>query len=63
MDSIIDRAHRNPLNRQIKESINIKKSRGGVQLKVLNRKVTVAKDVFNSKDEFFSHTNEWDSVY
>ena len=59
----IDGAHRKPLNRQVKESINIKKARDGVQLKVLNRKVTVAKDVFNSKDEFFSHTNEWDSVY
>ena len=40
----IDGAHRKPLNRQVKESINIKKARGGVQLKVLNRNVTVAKD-------------------
>ena len=29
----IDGAHRKPLNRQVKESINIKKARGGVQLK------------------------------
>ena len=58
----VDGSHKKPLNRQVKESINIKKVRGGVQLRVLNSKVTVSKEIFNSKDEFFSHTNEWDGV-
>ena len=36
----IDGAHRKPLIRQVKESTNIKRARGGVLLKVINRKIT-----------------------
>ena len=58
----IDGIHRKPLNRQVKESINIKKVKAGVPIKVGERKMTVSKNIFNSKEEYFSHTNEWDGV-
>ena len=58
----IDGVHRKALNRQVKESINIKKAKGGIPIKVGTKKITVSKEVFNTKEEFYSHTNEWDSL-
>ena len=58
----MDGIHRKPLSRQVKESINIKKVKAGVPIKVGERKMTVSKNIFNSKEEYFSHTNEWDGV-
>ena len=58
----IDGIHRKPLNRQVKESINIKKVKAGVPIKVGERRMTVSKNIFNSKEEYFSHTNEWDGI-
>ena len=43
----IDAIHSKLLNRQVKESINIKKVKAGVPIKVGDRKMTVPKDIFN----------------
>ena len=51
----IDGAHRKPLIRQVKEST--------VEGNQQKNNRDVARDVFNSKDEFFSPTSEKDIVY
>ena len=44
--------HRKPLNRQCKESINIKKAKGGIQLRVLGKLMTVSKEFLILKMSF-----------
>ena len=54
--------HRKPLNRQISEFSAIRRAKTqGVAL-FNGKKIEVKKEVFNSKDEWFSHISHWDVI-
>ena len=54
--------YRKPLERQIGEFIGIRRAKVLGQGKVGNKLIEVDKEVFNTKEEWFSHTSQWDAV-
>ena len=54
--------NRKPLDRQVTEYIEIRKVKTKGQAYIQGKDRDVSKDIFNSKEEWFSHTSQWDSV-
>ena len=54
--------HQKPLERQVTESIQIRKTKISSLVMVGGKETRVQKEVFNSKEEWYSHTNMWNSV-
>ena len=55
-------SHRKPLDRQVSEFIGIRKAKTSGKAKVEGKEMKLAKEVFNSKEEWFSHSSQWDVV-
>ena len=53
---------RKPLDRQVTEFIDIRKVKTSNKAFILGKDRYVSADIFNSKDEWFSHTSQWDIV-
>ena len=53
---------RKPLDRQVSEFIGIRRARVLGQGRVGTKDIEVDKTVFNTKDEWFSHSSQWDVV-
>ena len=54
--------HPKPLERQVKEMIEIKKAKSQGVARINGKEEKVNKEVFNTKDEWYSHTSMWDVV-
>ena len=53
---------RKPLDRQVTEYIDIRKVKTSNKAFILGKDRYVSAEIFNSKDEWFSHTSQWDIV-
>ena len=47
--------HRKPINRQVKEIINIRKAKKCGKAKIGEKEIKISKEVFNTKEEWYSH--------
>ena len=54
--------NRKPLDRQVTEFIDIRKVKTRGKVSILGKDREVSRDVFNSKEEWYSHTSQWDTV-
>ena len=54
--------HTKPLERQVKESIRIRKAKINGRATLQGKEIEVDKEVFNTKEEWYSHTSMWDTV-
>ena len=54
--------NRKPLDRQVTEYIEIRKAKTKGKAFIRGKDRDVSTDVFNSKEEWYSHTNQWDVV-
>ena len=55
-------SYRKPLERQVGEYIGIRKAKTTGRGRVGNRDIEIDNQVFNSKEEWYSHTSQWDTV-
>ena len=53
---------RKPLDRQVTEYIDIRKVKTSNKAFILGKDRYVSADIFNSKEEWFSHRSQWDIV-
>ena len=54
--------HRKPLDRQVTEFIDIRKVRTRGKAAILGKDREVSREIFNSKEEWYSHTSQWGTV-
>ena len=54
--------YRKPLERQVGEYIGIRRAKTAGRGRVGNRDIEVSNQVFNTKEEWYSHTSQWDVV-
>ena len=53
---------RKPLDRQVTEYIDIRKVKTSSKAFILGKDRNVSAEIFNSKEEWYSHTSQWDIV-
>ena len=53
---------RKPLARQVGEFLNIRKAKVLGTTRMKGKEVEVQREVYNNKDEWFSHCSQWDTV-
>ena len=53
---------RKPLARQIGEFLNIRKAKVLGKTRIKGKEVEVKQEVYNTKEEWFSHCTLWDTV-
>ena len=61
-DFSISGSYRKPLSRQLAEFLNIRKAKTRGTTQFQGKEVTIKKEVFNTKEEWFSHISHWDVV-
>ena len=54
--------YRKPLERQVGEYIGICRAKTAGRGRVGNRDIEVSSQVFNTKEEWYSHSSQWDVV-
>ena len=54
--------HRKPLNRQVSEYVKIREAKTTGMAIIGGRETAISRELFNSKEEWYSHTSQWDTV-
>ena len=54
---------RKPLDREVNEFIRIRRAKCSGQARIQGERTKVAREVFNSKEEWYSHVSQWDIVW
>ena len=61
-DFTLNESHRKPLDRQLSEFINIRKAKTLGSIIIDGKETKISKELYNTKDEWFSHVNSWDTI-